>query len=144
MAVNFALRFGGDPMILSAIAEKLVQSPRRCAVGHRKRVSRIIGLDLIPRLLGSDAMPSASPEPFEPPDRPLFTFRPLGGSAGIAETPCQPWKPGRSHSTKCAFGKELRAVKGKQSGMRVAAAKVGSADRSRRPLSEPITAAQSW
>jgi len=40
-------------MILSAIAEKLVQWPRRCAVGHRKRVSRIIGLDLIPRLLGS-------------------------------------------------------------------------------------------
>src|SRR3954469_19398256 len=68
----------------------------------------------------STPCPQRLQSPSNRPTGPLLTFRPSGGSAGIAVTPGQPWKPGRSHSTECAFGKELQAVEGKQSRMRVA------------------------
>ena len=60
--------------------------------------------------LALDAMPSVSPEPFEPPTGPLLTFRPSGGSAGIAATPCWPERQGSILMTKGAFCKELAAV----------------------------------
>src|SRR4051794_39859851 len=41
---------------------------------------------------------------------PLLTFRPSGGSAGIAATPCWPERQDRTLSTKCAFRQELVAV----------------------------------
>src|SRR3954469_12858922 len=40
---------------------------------------------------------------------PLLTFRPLGGSIGIAATPCWPERQDSTLSTKCAFGKEWPA-----------------------------------
>ena len=40
----------------------------------------------------------------------LLTFRPSNPAPACTETPGHPWRRGRSHSTKCAFGKELRAV----------------------------------
>src|SRR4051794_35514991 len=40
---------------------------------------------------------------------PLLTFRPSGGSAGIAATPCWPERQDSTLSTKCAFRKEWSA-----------------------------------
>src|SRR4051794_30842711 len=60
--------------------------------------------------LALDAMPSVSPEPFEPPTGPLLTFRLSGGSIGIAATPCWPERQDSTLSTKGAFCKELAAV----------------------------------
>src|SRR3954469_2991437 len=59
--------------------------------------------------LALDAMPSVSPEPFEPPTGSLLTFRPSDGSIGIAATPCWPKRQDSTLSTKCAFGKEWPA-----------------------------------
>src|SRR3954447_325752 len=39
----------------------------------------------------------------------LLTFRPSGGSAGIAATPCWPERQDNILMTKCAFGKEWPA-----------------------------------
>src|SRR3954452_21649973 len=60
--------------------------------------------------LALDAMPSVSPEPFEPPTGPLLTFRPSGGSTGIAATPCWPERQDSTLMTKCAFCKEWLGV----------------------------------
>src|SRR3954453_23143068 len=43
------------------------------------------------------------------PTDPLLTFRPSGGSTGIAATPCWPERQDSTLSTKCAFGKEWPA-----------------------------------
>src|SRR4051794_35284730 len=47
---------------------------------------------------------------FGPPAGPLLTFRPSGGSAGIAATPCWPERQDSTLTTKCAFRKEWPAV----------------------------------